>query len=226
MTEQSVKEARPALSAPGKTEFWDAKILGWEASRYSLLSRCNPFSWTVRRRMSAARRLVREDFKRHQYVLDLGCGSGLLAQAVLDAPVRRYKGIDFSTVAVEAALARFPGLSGRVRFGRMDVLDGPGWEAPLIVFLGLLDWLDEKEAALLFGKLKAENLIFSFTDADSGLAGRLYRQYRRCADKAYTARNFPKSRIADLAGSNGYRVDSMTRFSYLDPGRLVTASKK
>jgi predicted TPR repeat methyltransferase len=199
--------------------------MAWEKSRYSLLSQFNPFSWTVQRRMSAARRLLRDDFKRRSRILDLGCGSGLLAQAILDDPARRYNGVDFSKAAVSAARRRFSDRADRIRFEQRDVLDGPGWEAPLIVFLGLLDWLDEREMLLLFRKLKGETLCFSFTEAESGAAGLLYRRYRRCADKTYRARDFLESKIAAAAKSAGYRIDRIMRVSRLDPGRLVTASR-
>jgi len=94
--------------ADERTAFWDRNILRWEAARYSLLSSFNPFAWTVRRRMEAARRLVREDFADHPDVLDLGCGSGILAHALIDREGRSYLGIDISGVAVAAARRRFP----------------------------------------------------------------------------------------------------------------------
>jgi SAM-dependent methyltransferase len=223
MNEQDSGALTP--EAREKAGFWNGKILDWEAARYSPLARLNPFSWTVQRRMRAAGRLLREELLRYNNVLDLGCGSGLLAQAVLGDPGRRYTGVDFSKVAVEAARAHYTAYSGRVRFELRDVLDGTAWEAPLIVFLGLLDWLDERELDLLFGRLKAETLCFSFTEEKSGAGGLLYRQYRRFADGSYRARNFPAARIAAAAKAGGYRVDSMRAFSRLDPGRLVTASR-
>jgi len=216
------------MSGPGsggKAAFWDRRISAWEASRYSLPARLNPFSWTVRGRMNAARRLVRDDFARHPHILDLGCGSGLLAQAVLEAPGRRYTGVDFSRTAVETARSRFLPHSGRIQFEQSDALGGPEWAAPLIVFLGLLDWLDEEEMRLLFRRLKAENLCFSFTESESGLAGLLYRQYRRCSDGEYRARNFSRQQVLGAAQDGGYRVDRVIRLSPMDPGRLVTASR-
>jgi SAM-dependent methyltransferase len=224
MLQHRADKAGPA--AGEKAAFWDGRIAAWEASRYSPLSLFNPLSWTVRNRLKAARRLVSGKFKHHPHILDLGCGSGLLAGALPGDPGRSYLGVDFSRAAIEAARARFAGQADRIRFERADVLEGPGREAPLIVFLGLLDWLEEPEPDLLFGKLKAENLVFSFTEADSGLAGRLYRQYRRCSDGKYSARNFTAARITAAAEAAGYRIDRITRFSFFDPGRLVEASKR
>ena len=215
-----------AADRSAKAAFWDGKIAAWEASRYSLLSLFNPFSWTVRNRLNAAQRLVRGKFKRHRQILDLGCGSGLLAGAVLGDAERSYLGVDFSHAAIKKARARFAGQAGRIRFEQADVLEGPARGAPLIIFLGLLDWLDEPEVEVLFGKLKAETLCFSFTEADSGPAGLLYRQYRRYSDGAYRARNFPLARIKAAAEAAGYRVDRVSRFSPLDPGRLVEASRR
>jgi predicted TPR repeat methyltransferase len=214
-----------APDAARKAAFWDAKITAWEKARYSALSLLNPFAWTVRSRMGAASRLLRGEFRRHARVLDLGCGSGLLARAVLDAPDRSYTGVDFSAAAVEMARTRFAAHADRVRFERLDVLQAPAWEAQLIVFLGLLDWLEEGEMAELFGKLKADVLCFSFTESESGLAGLAYGQYRRCADGEYRARNFTEARIRQAAAAGGYRVDRVLRVSRLDPGRLATACR-
>ncbi|MFA6434378.1 MAG: class I SAM-dependent methyltransferase [Elusimicrobiales bacterium] len=208
-----------------KAAFWDDRIAAWEASRYSWFSRFDPFSRTVRARMREAGRLVREDFKRHTHILDLGCGGGLLARAVSDDHKRRYTGVDFSRTAVSAARCRFSLQAGRIRFELKNVLEGPGWEAPLIVFLGLLDWLDEAEMRTLFGRLNGDSLCFSFTEADSGAAGLFYRRYRRVTDGIYRARDFSESQIVDAARSAGYRVDRVIRVSRLDPGRLVAASK-
>ncbi|HBL15199.1 MAG: hypothetical protein A2X36_07165 [Elusimicrobia bacterium GWA2_69_24] len=211
--------------ADERTAFWDRNILRWEAARYSLLSSFNPFAWTVRRRMEAARRLVREDFADHPDVLDLGCGSGILAHALIDREGRSYLGIDISGVAVAAARRRFASQAGRIRFERRDVLAAPAWDASLIVVLGLLDWIDEAEARRLFQRLRGRSLCFSFTETESGGASLLYRQYRRCIDRTYRARDYRQSQVVAAAEEAGYRVDRVLRLSRWDPGRLVLASK-
>lgn len=215
----------PASPVDAKSAFWDEKILRWEMSRYSLLARFNPFSWTVRRRMRTVQRLVKADFADHPDILDLGCGSGFLAHAVVDDNERRYTGIDFSRVAVETARKRFARHADRIRFERRNVLDETGMGASLIVALGLLDWLDENEIERWFRNLHGRNLCFSFTEADGGGASRLYGQYRRFLDKTYRARNYRESQIVEAARSGGYRVDKIIILSRLDPGRLVLASK-
>ncbi len=212
-------------SLEAKSAFWDERILAWEMRRYSMLARFNPFAWTVRRRMRTAQALVRGEFAGHADILDLGCGSGLLANAVVDAPSRRYLGIDFSRVAVAAARTRFARHADRIRFEQRDVLESPGRKASLIVALGLLDWLETGEVARWFGGLDARSLCFSFTEADGGGAGFLYRQYRRVSDKIYRARSFRQEEIVTAARSAGYRVDQIIVLSRLDPGRLVLAAR-
>lgn len=222
----SAADARsPASPADARSAFWDEKILAWEMSRYSLLARFNPFSWTVRRRMRTAQRLVRDDFADHADILDLGCGSGFLAQAVAEDGARRYTGIDFSRVAVETARERFARHADRIRFEHKNVLDEAEMRAPLIVALGLLDWLDEEKIRPWFQRLNGRSLCFSFTEDDGGGASRLYRRYRSFLDKKYRARNYREAQIVDAVRSAGYRVDRIIRHSRLDPGRLVLASR-
>jgi SAM-dependent methyltransferase len=225
MRDSGAEKRRRPSSVDARSAFWDEKILRWEISRYSLLARFNPFSWTVRRRMTTVQRLVRADFADHPDILDLGCGSGFLAHAVVDGAERRYTGVDFSRVAVEAARKRFSPHADRIRFEQMNVLDAAGMKASLIVALGLLDWLDEREIGPWFRNLNGRTLCFSFTEADSGNASLLYRQYRRFLDGKYRARNYPESQIVEAVRAGGYRVDRIIRLSPLDPGRLVLASK-
>lgn len=220
----------PEVEAPAPREeraaFWDARIIGWEESRYSRWSRLNPFSWTVRRRMDAARNLVSGELAGLPSVLDLGCGSGLLASAVVADRGRRYAGVDISAVAVAAARRRFAAHAERASFERRDVLDGTVWEASLIVFLGLVDWLEEAEIELLFRRLDASRLCFSFTEADAGLGGRLYGRYRRLRDGRIRAHSLREARVVAAAEAAGYRVDRIVRLSRLDPGRLAVAAKR
>jgi SAM-dependent methyltransferase len=214
-----------ALADP-RAFFWDQKILRWETARYSALAWLNPFSWTVRRRMRTVQRLLGSEFADCADVLDLGCGSGRLADALAADEGRRYLGVDFSAVAVEAARRRFAPQAARIRFERRNVLDAAGAGASLVVALGLLDWLDEGEVARWFRSLNGGRLCFSFTESDSGGAGLLYGQYRRVRDQSYRARNYPEAMIVESVESAGYRVDRIVRHSRLDPGRIVLATRR
>ena len=216
----------PAYSINAKAGFWDETILRWERARYSFLALANPFAWTVRERMRLAQLLLRIEFQHCRSILDLGCGSGYLAYSVIDHDNRQYMGLDFSRMAIGTGRRRFQRYSSRVRFEQRDILEAARLDAQIVVFLGLLDWLDDDEIRRLFSTFNGQHLLFSFTETAGGLAGTLYRQYRRCADKTYHARSFYESQIIESAELGGYRVETVLRSLRLGPGRLVVASKK
>lgn len=82
-------------------------------------------------------------------VLEAGCGPGRLGEALLDAGVGEYVGVDVSGAMVERAQARL------ARFGdRASVIQAPVAAAPvegpfeLVVALGLFDYVNDPEATL------------------------------------------------------------------------------
>ena len=50
-----------------------------------------------------------------RHIVELGCGSGLLAMPLLEAGAATYRGMDISNVAIEAALARSAGYDEQER---------------------------------------------------------------------------------------------------------------
>ena len=138
--------------------FWEGKILGWEHGRYDiagpargLLERmADHASASLRFRLDIAASLLAPHVE-GQHVLDLGCGSGRLATALLQAGATRYTGVDIAEAAIEAGRARAldEGWGDRARFicGGLDTLDGI--DADLVVSLGLTDWLDDEELSRL-----------------------------------------------------------------------------
>ena len=218
-------EGAAKLEPGAKVSFWDEKILRWERARYSLLALANPCAWTVRSRLRAASRLLNADLKECRDVLDLGCGSGLLARSISCDPKRRYLGVDFSPAAIAAARRRFAPQAGRIRFQCADALAIPTADTGVCVFLGLLDWLSDEEASVLFSVRREPRLLFSFTEPD-GFLSSLYRQYRRRADTtAYRARAFAEPDILRLLARGGYRAEKILRDPRLGPSCLVVAVK-
>ena len=213
------------LDAATRASFWNGKILGWERSRYSLPAALNPFAWTVRSRLGLASRLLTEELAGED-VLDLGCGTGQLARAVAGDPERRYVGVDFSSVAIAAARARFARDAERVRFERADAVSYPASSSGVCVFLGLLDWLPGREPKRLFESRREPRLLFSFTEPSGWFAG-LYARYRRRVDAtAYLARAFKEEEVLALLDAAGYRADRIVRGVRLGPAGLVLASRK
>ena len=208
-----------------KAAFWDARILRWEKARYSRIARANPFSWTVRARMSLASRLLKDELTDSREILDLGCGSGILARTLFGDAERRYTGVDFSSTAISAARKRFERHADRIRFEVEDALSPRRAQADLAVFLGLLDWLSDEEARRLLAQRRETRLLFSFTET-GGFLSSPYGLYRSRVDRTQRARSFRESYIRELLGRSGYRVETLHRKMRLGPACLVVAAKE
>ena len=98
--------------------FWNAKILGWEDSRYkdpatapSLAERiAGRVSTSLRFRLEEAVRLLAPHLPGRR-VVELGCGSGLLAERLLALGAASYQGFDISDAAIARARSRHHALA-------------------------------------------------------------------------------------------------------------------
>ena len=93
-------------------EFWDERILGWEEGRYGeprfgatwLERLANRASGSLRFRLDAAREIL-DAHVRGKRVLEVDCGSGLLAECIVKAGADTYTVIDLAPSAIENARA-------------------------------------------------------------------------------------------------------------------------
>lgn len=153
--------------------FWNEKILTWERDRYdtaqgsgSLLERIAGSVSGLPVRLANARRILlpHVDGKR---VVELGCGSGLLAEVVVGAGATSYRGIDIADSAVALArerVAKTPHAE-RISFEAGDVRSfASGFEADVVFSLGLLDWLEEDELDVVFRLSAGRTFLHSFSE--------------------------------------------------------------
>jgi SAM-dependent methyltransferase len=79
-------------------------------------------------------------------VLDVGCGSGRIAEFVLDAGAGDYLGIDFSDEMIELSRERLARYSDRVELVLGDFLEAPiDGRFDVVLALGLFDYLPSPE---------------------------------------------------------------------------------
>lgn len=205
-----------------RRKYWERKILSWESSRYGGAAWLKPGSWTLRRRLSAAAEMLKKVLPHQGALLDLGCGSGLLAER-LRGVYSTYHGIDFAANAIEEARARrsYPG----VTFEQCDVSQCLLPAADVTVFLGLVDWLEPEELPALFARISSPKILFSFTEAGGGMGPYgLYRAYydARFGGGVYRARSYSWPEVRGWVGAG---KAELLAGSCLDPGRLVLVER-
>ncbi|HEY2594890.1 MAG TPA: class I SAM-dependent methyltransferase, partial [Chloroflexota bacterium] len=97
-----------------------------------------------RRRLLAAETVAEYDAPR---VLDVGCGSGRIAEFALRAGASSYVGVDFSEPMIELARARLERFAERAQLVVDDFLTAP-IDGPfdVVLALGLFDYLPTPDA--------------------------------------------------------------------------------
>jgi SAM-dependent methyltransferase len=212
--------------------FWDAKILRWEADRYGSA----PESWleriahrasdSVRFRMELAARLLTPHV-RGRKVIEVGCGSGLLAGAVVEAGAASYTGFDISTVAIAAARERAASAGlGRACFVVADAADLKNVDADVVVSLGLVDWLDDAALETLFAVAKGADVVHTFSERRASPAQWLHRLYVHLAygrrTGAYIPRYHAASELVERVGARKAGPVRVVRDARLSFGAFLT----
>ena len=113
------------------------------------------------------------------HVLEIGCGSGLLAGQLLESGAASYRGIDISERAIATAEERNEESVWRDKMtfivGTID--DMPDKEADLVFSLGLLDWLNEEEIAQIFDRQGDARFLHSISERKFSLQQLIHRLY-------------------------------------------------
>jgi 2-polyprenyl-3-methyl-5-hydroxy-6-metoxy-1,4-benzoquinol methylase len=195
--------------------FWEDKILTWEKGRYDqktekggLLERiADRASNSLRFRISIAVELLAPHVK-GRTVLELGCGSGLIAQRLIDAGARHYVGVDIAESAIALAEQRKKelGWSDRITFQVGTV----GTMAPvtqdIVLSLGLLDWLTDAELATMFERQGKADFLHAIAEKRRSLSQYAHRAYVHVSyghrTGAYRPRYFPAADIARMAAKH------------------------
>ena len=215
--------------------FWEEKILGWEADRYgpgspgaSWLERlARRASGSLRARQAAAKDLL----SRHvagRRVVELGCGSGLLAEGLIEAGAASYLGIDLARNAVEGARARVQASphASRIRFETGDVAALPPLAADLVFSLGLFDWLSLEQIEAVFASSGGADYLHAIAEKRVSLSQWLHRLYVFLSyghrTGGYVPRYYEASAIAALAAPHNPRPAHVLRSPSLSFGALVT----
>lgn len=192
--------------------FWEGKILDWERGRYSatggtggpLERLADRASASLRFRMESSAELL-APFVAGRRVIDLGCGTGLLAPKLLAAGATEYVGYDIAEAAIDLARkrAKEEGWSDRARFERASLADLSRLDGDVIVSLGLTDWLNDAELERLFELGGSADFLHATSEARPSLQRWLHQAYCYVAygyrTQGYVPRYLETPVIADMA---------------------------
>lgn len=209
------------------SNFWEKKILIWEVLRYSRWFYLHPFSWTVRARLNMTIKTILSRGVSSWSVLELGCGSGVLASHISNR-FKKYVGVDIASNAISVANEK--NKLSHVNFLSQDVLSYPFSNDDLVIFLGLTDWLDEEELIFLFDKIQSSNIFFSYTETRVVSKLNPYWYYRKIVDSKtieenYKARTYNFQYFNKILLERGYAVEIVQPASIVNPGVLIWAKK-
>jgi SAM-dependent methyltransferase len=149
-------------------------------------------TWFLRRGPWRGRELAASVVARHSSpaVLDLGCGPGRVAEAVIDAGAATYLGVDLAPNMLALARERLDTL------GSVELLEGDFLELDIrgefdvVLALGLFDYLEEPARAAEWMRAHCSStLVASFTRRDwvKGPIRRFrYERLHRCPIFDYT----------------------------------------
>ncbi|MBI4688711.1 MAG: class I SAM-dependent methyltransferase [Nitrospirae bacterium] len=155
-------------------DFWEERIIGWEKSRYDYPTKNHPFierwagllSHSLRHRISIARNLI-IPFIVNKRVVELGCGSGILAEDFVKAGAKEYIGVDIAEIAIQSAVKRFVSskYASQIRFQRADIItELKSMEADFVFSLGLLDWFEKDDLKIIFEKTNEIDFLHSISE--------------------------------------------------------------
>tara|TARA_B100000902_G_scaffold79305_1_gene83976 strand:+ start:3589 stop:4248 length:660 start_codon:yes stop_codon:yes gene_type:complete len=162
-----------------KNKFWSDKILGWEKNRYNIKNETiekKKFNNSVNERLIVAKKLL-SSLVFNKKILEIGCGSGLLAEELVNAGAKSYLGYDFAESAIKKAKERCQ-KEKKIKFklGAVDEIK-TNEEYDIIFSLGLVDWLDDKEIRKLVELSKDKIWLHSFSEKRQSLIQLIHKIY-------------------------------------------------
>lgn len=169
--------------------YWENKIIGWEKTIYSnknslktsLLEKiASRFRGLLKKRLEVTEKLV-SPYIKGKTVIDLGCGSGILIEKLLQYEPKKIIGVDIAKSAVKAAKNNIiKTKEGRkVKFICTDVRKDVKIlkDGDIIIGVGFIDYFNNEELSSLFRNLKDKKFLFSFPEKIFSVREILHRIY-------------------------------------------------
>jgi 2-polyprenyl-3-methyl-5-hydroxy-6-metoxy-1,4-benzoquinol methylase len=216
---------------PDAKRFWNDKILAWEDSRYRDHTGQGWLEWvagkvstSLRFRLDHAAALL-EPHVRGRPVVELGCGSGLLARRLLAAGAASYQGFDIADRAIARARATHADLGARVSFDVAAVANLAPLGGAVVLSLGLFDWLDSPDIAHIFAIGRGGHYLHALSEHRASVQQSLHRAYVHLAygrRTGFAPRYHRLAEIERLAADQGLPLPQVVRHPRLRFGLFVS----
>jgi len=207
-------------------EFWNQKILQWERDRYqreasgrsALEALAFRFSGLPQRMANAQRILAQNIVDKN--VAEIGCGSGLMAEQIIEMGARSYQGFDIASAAVEEARSRVNDakLGDKIQFDAMDVSSITKPDADVVFSLGLLDWLQPEQIDSVFQISSGAEFLHSFSERRVSIWRYLHSAYVYAAYAHSTGPYKPQYHSYEEIESLARRHTERPTFAFRDNG--------
>ena len=169
-----------------KKKFWEDKIIGWEDIRYKRNSKnfnifenfVNKTNKTLIYRLNTAFEILKP-FLKNKKIVELGCGSGFLAEKIINSGAESYIGYDISenAIARAAEIAKEKNLSHKTFFYAKAIKEIETLDADYVFSLGLTDWLDDDELDHMFYISRNSENLHSISEDKKSFSQLLHKLY-------------------------------------------------
>jgi SAM-dependent methyltransferase len=224
------------MTAVDPKKFWEEKIVGWEEGRYEprkskggiLEKIADNASRSLRYRIQVGVELLKDHVK-GKSVLEVGCGTGLVAQKFIDFGATRYVGVDIAENAIKLANERKAkeGWSDKISFHVGKIHEMPPVKEDIVFSLGVLDWLTDDELETMFARQGKADFLHAIAEKRVSLSQYAHRAYVHISyghkTGAYVPRYFPASTIANMAAKHRSGPFYAFRNPQLSFGALISS---
>tara|TARA_B100001029_G_C14984347_1_gene408026 strand:- start:41 stop:745 length:705 start_codon:yes stop_codon:yes gene_type:complete len=168
-----------------KKKFWEDKILGWEDLRYNKKkTNFNLFEKTVDKTNNTLIYRLKFAFEilspliKNKKIVELGCGSGFLAQKFIENGASSYSGYDISEKAISRGIELSKGNnSEKIKFFAKPILEMEKIDADYVFSLGLTDWLTDEEIDHMLKISSTSEILHSISEKRFSISRKLHQLY-------------------------------------------------